>query len=114
MGRRHKPHLRCSACRLHASVCICALLPRIETRTHVALVVHQLEARKPTNTGLLAVRCLRNAAVAYRGRPISDDAPGLDELSDGAALVPAGTRPVILYPHEGALPVEEFQRSPTP
>jgi DTW domain-containing protein len=111
LSRRHKPHLRCNACRLHTSVCICGLLPRIDTRTHVVLVVHQLEARKPTNTGLLAARCLQNATVAYRGRSLSDDAPG---LTDGGALVPPGARPLILYPHDGALPIEAFRQSPTP
>ena len=68
MGRNHRPHLRCPDCRLHRSVCICALLPRIQTRTRLVLVLHQLEARKPTNTGLVAARCLTNSAVVYRGR----------------------------------------------
>ena len=111
MGRRHKPHLRCAACRLHASLCICSLLPRIETRTRVVFVVHQLEARKPTNTGLVAARCLANAAVAYRGRSPSSDggAP-----PDWAALVSDATQPLILYPHEGAVPIETFARGARP
>src|SRR5215510_6256239 len=68
LTRRAKPHLRCADCRMHRSLCICALLPRIATRTRVVLVLHQLEARKPTNTGALAARCLENSVVVYRGR----------------------------------------------
>ena len=69
MSRHSKPHLRCRECRMHLSLCICALLPRIETRTRVVLIIHQLESLKPTNTGAVAARCLPNSAVVYRGRP---------------------------------------------
>ncbi len=53
---------------MHRSLCICALLPRLETRTRVVLLLHQLEVDKPTNTGVVAARCLVNSAVVYRGR----------------------------------------------
>jgi DTW domain-containing protein len=53
---------------MHRSLCICALLPRLETRTRVVLLIHQLEVDKPTNTGVVAARCLVNSAVVYRGR----------------------------------------------
>ena len=57
---------------LHRSLCICALIPRVVTRTHVVLLVHQLEANKPTSTGVLAARCLPNSQVVpswQRPRP---------------------------------------------
>jgi len=41
---------------MHRSLCICALLPRLETSTRVVFILHQLEANKPTNTGLMAAR----------------------------------------------------------
>jgi DTW domain-containing protein YfiP len=91
------------------------LLPRIETRTRVVLIVHQLEARKPTNTGLIAARCLLNATVGYRGRASSEagtPGPGVD--ADWAALVPAGSQPLILYPHDGATPIEAFRATTAP
>src|SRR3954471_8000776 len=97
LTRRAKPHLRCPDCRMHRSLCICALLPRIATRTRVVLVLHQLEARKPTNTGALAARSRENSRVVYRGR-----APG------GAAADPLGDQlssemdPLLLYPHASA------------
>jgi len=100
-------------------MCICALLPRIETRTRVILVVHQLEARKPTNTGLIAARCLGNGRVAYRGRrpegeqrhALCTSPPAHPELHE---LIPDGSRPLILYPHDGATPIETFRGSAAP
>jgi len=85
---------------MHRSLCICALLPRIATRTRVVVVLHQLEAGKSTNTGALAARCLDNSAVVYRGR-----APG------GAAADPLDMQlsieadPLLLYPHSSATPL---------
>ena len=60
---------RCPECRLHRTLCLCALIPRLVTRTKVVLVMHDLELRKPTNTGTLAARCLPNSSVLVRGRP---------------------------------------------
>jgi DTW domain-containing protein YfiP len=54
---------------MHRTLCICALLPTLSTRTRVVLLLHQLELHKPTNTGVIAARCLTNSAIVYRGRP---------------------------------------------
>src|SRR6185503_18586064 len=114
MSRRPKPHLRCPECRMHRTLCICALLPRLETRTRVVFVVHQLEANKPTNTGLLAARCLRNSAVVYRGRAPGDG----DEFGQPRDLAPAaaatlddapGVQRLLLYPHASATPLVEWR-----
>jgi DTW domain-containing protein YfiP len=67
------------------------------------LVVHQLEARKPTNTGLVAARCLTNSAVVYRGRP-----PAEAERQP-AELWPPGAQPLLLYPHENATPLARWR-----
>lgn len=88
---------------MHRSLCICALLPRIATRTRVVLLLHQLEAIKPTNTGLIAARCLSNSAVVYRGRAPEGAAPETLEAalqSDGA-----DAEPVLLFPHPSATPL---------
>jgi len=103
MSRRAKPHLRCDACRMHRSLCICALLPRIATRTRVLLVLHQLEIPKTTNTGVVAARCLTNSAVVYRGRaPAGVEAESLD-----ATLARDGT-PVLLFPDASATPLPDW------
>jgi len=82
---------------MHRSLCVCALVPHLQTQTRVVLVLHQLEDRKPTNTGRLAVRCLPNSAVVFRGR----GAPACP--SD--AWTSAG-RSLLLFPHADARPLE--------
>ncbi|HXU62528.1 MAG TPA: tRNA-uridine aminocarboxypropyltransferase, partial [Polyangia bacterium] len=99
-------HLRCASCRMHRSLCICGLLPRLATRTRVVVIIHQLEVSKPTNTGLLAARCLDNASVVYRGRG-PDEAPGADLRE----MVSPGTRSLVLFPHPEATPLEAWRGS---
>ena len=38
---------RCSTCSMHETLCICALVPSLETRTRLELIVHYREERKP-------------------------------------------------------------------
>jgi DTW domain-containing protein YfiP len=116
VSRRHKPHLRCEACRMHRTLCICALLPRLETRTRVVILLHQLEAEKPTNTGLVAARCLTNSAVVYRGRRPDERHEGTGATIEAqaaglAAAIPEGTRPALLFPHASAIPLADFARA---
>ncbi len=85
---------------MHRSLCICALLPRIATRTRVLVVLHQLETGKPTNTGSVAARCLTNSAVVYRGR--APDGVAAEPL-ESALRVDA--EPVMLFPHPTATPL---------
>lgn len=110
---------------MHVSLCICALLPRLETRTRVVLLLHQLEVGKPTNTGVVAARCLVNSAIVYRGRaPVPDDAPNADADAPGdsleeqaarlAAQIPAGTRAAFLFPHESAQSLEAWRDADVP
>jgi DTW domain-containing protein YfiP len=109
MSRRAKPHLRCADCRMHRSLCICAMLPRIATRTRLLVVLHQLEANKPTNTGIVAARCLTNSAVVYRGR-----APAGAEPPTVSAALGNGVRPLLLFPHEAATPLEAWRGGDEP
>ena len=111
MSRHRKPHLRCPDCHVHRSLCICALLPRLEIRTRVVLVVHQLEATKPTNTGLLAARCLTNSAVIYRGR--APDGEGEPEPT-GAPLGGGESEALMLFPLPEATPLDAWRGSGKP
>ncbi len=76
-------------------MCICALVPTppLAVTTRLRLVLHRLEARKPTNSGQLAARCLAGSEVVIRGEI---GAPS--ERIDAAP----GTRLLLLFPHEGA------------
>lgn len=72
--------------------CVCALVPRLHTRTHLVLVLHAAEAKKPTNTGRLAALCCDNSRVLVRGLP--------NQPLELAFL--AGQNAAILCPEEGA------------
>lgn len=105
MSRRGNSGVRCAGCRLHQSLCACSLLPKLETRTKIVLFIHYFEDRKSTNTGRLATRCLRNSEVVIRGR----------EAEPSATFVrDAATRPLLLFPHEDALPLSDFLGSAEP
>ncbi len=94
---------------MHRSLCICAMLPRIDTRTRVLVVLHQLEAVKPTNTGIVAARCLTNSAVVYRGR-----APEGAERPPVAEALGSGVQPLLLFPHDTATPLESWRGTREP
>jgi DTW domain-containing protein YfiP len=96
---------RCPGCRLLTAACLCELIPRIETRTRVVVVVHRLEADKPSNTGRLALRCLPNSDVVIRG--------ALDRTTTVPAWAEHGD-PVLLFPHPDARPLAAFRDGARP
>jgi DTW domain-containing protein YfiP len=79
---------RCDRCNLPPHLCLCAEIPRVETRTRILLLQHMVEARKKSNTGRLAVLALANARLLTYGAP--------DESLDTALLSEPGTW--LLYP----------------
>jgi DTW domain-containing protein YfiP len=90
---------RCPGCLLLLPDCLCALIPSVETRTRVLVVLHHFETRKPSNTGRLALRCLPNSGAVIRGAPDqSQAAPDWSEHGD----------PVLLFPHPDARPLAEL------
>jgi DTW domain-containing protein YfiP len=99
MSRRANDEARCKSCRMHESLCVCALIPRVETRTRLVLVIHRIEVRKTTNTGALAAKCLPNSEVLIRGYKDRPEPP---------LTWPEGSQPVLLFPFEDAQPLERF------
>jgi DTW domain-containing protein YfiP len=98
---------RCPGCRMLAVACLCELVPRVETRTRVLVVLHHAETQKPSNTGRLALRCLPNSGAVIRGAPDQPTAaPGPDWAEHGD--------PVVLFPHPDARPLAEFCGGPRP
>jgi DTW domain-containing protein len=80
--------------------CICALVPTLHTRVRLALVVHYREARKPTNTGLLAARALANSRVDIvgdRDRPLQ------------LPIIAPGERAALLFPADDAVPLGDVE-----
>ncbi len=90
---------------MHASLCLCNLVPRLETRTRLLLVIHRIEDRKPTNTGRLARMCLPNSDVCVRGFAAESEAP---------LAIDPGSQPLLLFPAPDAIPIEQFAGSPRP
>lgn len=101
------PNHRCACCRLTRSDCLCALIPQVETRTRVVVVLHEQEDRKTSNTGRLASRCLPNSEVVVRGgydRATPVPPSHWSDLGD----------PVLLFPHPDARPLEAWREHPRP
>jgi DTW domain-containing protein YfiP len=96
---------RCATCRMHGSLCICGLVPRLVTRTRLLLVIHRAEERKSSNTGTLAARCLVGSDIIVRGHEERPTPPFVPD---------AHTQPVFLFPHEDAVPLDRFARSDKP
>ena len=90
---------------MHASLCICTLIPRIDTRTRLLLMIHRREDRKTTNTGRLATECLVNSQAIVRGHASSPSAPFTWDDS---------TQPLFLYPDVDAVPITRFASSERP
>ncbi len=88
---------------MHSSLCVCALVPTLHTRTRLVLVIHRAEDRKPTNTGRLALLAMPNSAMVLRG------GLRLEERTDALSLDDT-TRPLFLFPHEDAVPLRTLAR----
>jgi DTW domain-containing protein YfiP len=50
-------------------LCLCAEIPRVETRTRLLLLQHLVEKRKKSNTGRLATLALVNSRLLTHGAP---------------------------------------------
>lgn len=107
MSRRDNAALRCPRCRMLGELCVCALMPapRLATRTRLVLFIHRYEDRKPTNTGRLATECLANSEVWVRGH---EDQPS------AAFVAPPGTRPLLLFPDDDAVRLDQLAPSSEP
>ncbi len=79
---------RCDRCNLPPHLCLCAEIPRVETRTRFLLLQHAVESRKKSNTGRVAALALVNARLLTYG--------ALDEALDTALLSEPGTW--LLFP----------------
>lgn len=91
---------RCQRCYQKTPLCVCAEVPRVETRTRLLVIRHVREIPKSTGTARAASLALPNLALrTYGARNVPLDLSGLEE--EGTWL---------LFPSEGA-PLETV---PTP
>ncbi|WP_439520165.1 tRNA-uridine aminocarboxypropyltransferase [Hydrogenophaga sp.] len=87
--------VRCAGCRLIASHCVCALRPQVPTRAGMCLVMGDIEALKPTNTGWLVADVVRDTWAFGWSRTAVD--PGLLAL-----LADPQWQPYVVFPGEFA------------
>jgi DTW domain-containing protein len=101
LARASKPFLarggmkseRCAGCRLSPSHCICALRPHLPTRSGVCLIMADIEALKPSNTGWLIADVVQDT-FAFGWARTEVDAALLALLSSPQWL------PVVVFPGE--------------
>lgn len=85
---------RCQRCNLPSHLCLCAEIPRVETRTRFLLLQHVMEIAKKSNTGRVAALALANSRLLIHGSPV--------EAIDTAVLSEPGTW--LLFPDGPAAP----------
>lgn len=97
MGSRSHQHPRCDTCHLHVELCLCHTLPTLDLSTQVVLVLHYREARRPTNTGALALAALKRSELVMHGLPHQplDLSAHHDERRRVCLLYPAQDAPVL-------------------
>lgn len=101
LARASKPFLarggprnaRCDGCRLIPSHCMCALRPAVPTRAGVCLVMADIEALKPSNTGWLIADVVADTFAFEWARTEVD--PGLLAL-----LADPQWQPYLVFPGE--------------
>lgn len=94
LKRKRKTKAPCPGCFLHQTLCICDVIPRLQLRTKVSLVVHAKELKRTTNTGRLAIQALQNSEMFVRGL-------GRESL-DLSSLLDEQYQPLLFYPAEEA------------
>ncbi len=109
LNRKRKTKAPCSGCWLHQDRCICHLIPNLDLKTRICLVIHKKELKRTTNTGQLALKSLINSEIRIRGE--SDRKP-LD-LTD---LLTSQYRTLLFFPSDDAaeLTTELAQSSSRP
>jgi len=58
---------RCDRCLLQRRLCVCAEIPRIETRTRVVILRHVAERWRSSNSGRVAAMALANSVIVDHG-----------------------------------------------
>ena len=88
---------RCAGCRVMSSHCLCALRPRVPTHAGVCLIMGDIEAVKPSNTGWLIADMVADTAAFGWARTEVD--PALL-----AMLADPQWQPYVVFPGEYVAP----------
>ena len=106
LARGGSTRAKCEGCRLAVTHCTCAARPCVPTRAGVCLLMADIEALKPTNTGWLVADVVPDTFAFEWARTEVD--PALLAL-----LADPQWRPVVVFPGEYAAP-ERLVQSVTP
>lgn len=101
--RKRKTVDPCPTCRMHLQRCICHLIPKIDLKTKLSLIIHHRELQRTTNTGSLAVHALVNSEMYIRGKD--------REPLDLSSILSSDYESYVLYPSEEALDLESLNPS---
>lgn len=77
--RDHNSH--CFRCYLRREICICPIIPVVQTQTEVLILRHIQEARRPGNTGRLVALAMPNSRILSCGGGTRVDLSCVDEKS---------------------------------
>lgn len=97
-NRKRKTRNPCPRCSLHTARCICALIPKLNLRTKLSLIIHAKEMKRTTNTGRLAIEALSNSEMVIRGES--------HHRVDLSHLITPEYESYVLYPADGAIDLE--------
>lgn len=106
--RKRKTKDPCPDCGLNRSLCICTLIPSLDLKTRVCLVIHAKEIKRTTNTGRLAIKSLVNSEMRIRGET-KDPLDLSDILNDTYQTF-------LFYPSDEALELNKdfIEKDPRP
>lgn len=86
--RASKPrdhHSHCLSCYLRREICICSILPKVQTRTEILILRHVRESGHPSNTGRLVALAMPNSRIVSCG---GGDRIGLSSPDDELLSAP--------------------------
>ena len=95
----------CAGCGLTYN-CVCFQLPQLSIDAHIALLMHENELRRETNTGQWLLKSLPNCSKHIWQR--KSPCPELVKL-----LANKKFQPVLLFPDEDSVPMSQFCRQVT-
>lgn len=90
---------RCTRCYMPTRLCLCAQVPRLDTRTELIVIRHHKEKEKSTNTARIAALALSRCQVLAYGAP-GEPFDGAELEAPDTWLLFPGTQP----PPPGAPP----------
>jgi DTW domain-containing protein YfiP len=98
-SRKRKTKNPCERCFLNKELCLCSLIPKLNLKTKISLIIHAKEMKRTTNTGRLALEALTNSQMIIRGLT--------KEPVDLSNLVQDEYQTYLFYPSDDAIELNQ-------